>query len=150
MNWIQKILVVLSTVVLVTVMGCSAWMEGITPAYIDPVAIEYAEAKPTVFTPYTSLWDARRIKRELDFKHAGNQQALFRTIEDDKTRYAFLNEAMQINISSAEELRDTLFSPTGPLSILFAAVPALGLGAYLIPRPSDRKRIAELENGKTV
>ena len=148
MNLMQKILVLICSAILITVLGCSAWMDGLTPAYIDPVAIEYADANSTVFTPYTSLWDARRIKRELDFKHATNQQALFRTIEDDKTRYAFLNEAMQINISSAEELRDTLFSPTGPVSLLFAAVPGLALGAYLIPRPTDRKRIAELENGK--
>lgn len=148
MNWFQKLLTLISAVILVTVLGCAAWMEGLTPAYVDPAAIEYADAKPTVFLPYTSLWDARRIKRELDFQHLSEQTRIARDLEDDQIRYKHLQDAMQTNIQAAEELRDTLFSPTGPLSILFAAVPALGLGAYLIPRPSDKKRIAELENGR--
>jgi hypothetical protein len=151
MNWFQKLLTLLSAVILVTVLGCAAWMEGLTPAYVDPAAIEYADTEPTVLPipGYVSLWDARRIKRELDFAHLTEQIRIARDLEDDQMRYKHLQDAMQINIASAEELRNTLFSSTGPLSILFAAVPALGLGAYLIQRPSDRKKITELENGKT-
>ena len=63
-------------------------------------------------------------------------------------RYRYLDDAMQTNIASAEELRNTLFSPTGPVSMLSAAL-GLGLGGYFIQRPSDKKRIAELENGNT-
>lgn len=148
MNWIQKLLVLVSTIVLVTVLGCSAWMDGLTPVFIDPAAIVYSEASPKVFTPYTSLWDARRIQREMNYQHYTKKVAAIRNIEDVDTRHKYLNDAMDGYIASAEELRDTAFGPTGPLSILFAAVPALGLGAYLIPRPSDRKRITELENGK--
>ena len=148
MNPVQKLLTILSAVILVTVLGCSAWMEGGTPAYIDPAAIEYSKAEPTVFTPYTSLWDARRIRREMNFQYFTKKVQAARNIEDIDMRHRHLDDAMQIHIASAEELRDTLFSPTGPLSILFAAIPALGLGAYLIPRPADKRRIAELE--KTV
>ena len=150
MKLYQKILTVVSAVVLVTVLGCSAWMDGLTPAYIDPVAIDYAETTPTVLPipGYTSLWDAKRIQGELDFQHFVKQVDIARTLEDDAARYKHLQRAMQINIASAEELRDTLFSSTGPVSILAAGL-GLGLGAYLIPRPSDRRRIAELENGKT-
>jgi len=151
MNWTQKLLTLISTVILVTVLGCSAWMDGLTPTYVDPAAIAYADAEPTVLPipGYVSLWDARRIKRELDFQHYSEQVRISRDMEDDQIRYKHLQDAMQTNIASAEELRNTLFSPTGPLSILFAAVPALGLGAYLIPRPSDKRRIAELENRKS-
>jgi len=146
MSRLQKLLVLLCSVVLVTVLGCSAWMEGLSPAHIDPAAIEYSKTEPTVYTPYTSLWDARRIQRELEYQHLVNQRDLARLLEDDKGYYNKLTRAMQINIASAEELRDTLFSPTGPMSLLFAAVPALGLGAYLIPRKKDTEKIKELEN----
>jgi hypothetical protein len=124
-------------------------MDGLTPAYIDPVAIEYAETTPTVLPipGYTSLWDAKRIQRELNFQHFIRQTEIARTLEDDTTRYKHLNRAIQINIESSEELRDTLFSSTGPVSILAAGL-GIGIGGYLIQRPTDKKRIIELENGK--
>lgn len=143
----KTLLTLIASVILVTVLGCSAWMEGVVPTYCDPPAIEYSKTKPKVFTPYTSLWDARRIKREMEFMHLSEQTRIARDMEDDQMRYRHLNDAMQTNIASAEELRNTLFSPTGPVSMLSAAL-GLGLGAFLIPRPSDKKRIKELENGK--
>jgi len=150
MTKLQKLMTLVSAVVLVTVLGCSAWMEGITPAHVDPAAIEYANVSPTIYTPYISLWDARRIQRKMNFEHLSEQTKISRELEDDQMRHRFLDDAMQMNIQSAEELRDTLFSSTGPISLLFAAVPGLALGGYLIQRPTDKKRIAELENGKTV
>lgn len=150
MKLYQKLLTLVSAIVLVTVLGCSAWMDGLTPAFIDPVAIEYAKTSPTVLPipGYTSLWDAKRIQGELNFQHFITQVEITRTLEDDAIRYKHLQKAMQINIVSAEELRNTIFSSTGPVSILSAAL-GLGLGGYLIQRPSDKKRIVELENGKT-
>jgi len=149
MRWYQKLLVLMCSIVLVTVLGCSAWMDGLTPAHIDEAAIEYSDSNPHLYLPYTSLWDAKRIQREMMYVHQTEQVRLARKLEDDKLRFAYLRNAMETNISSAEELRDTLFSPTGPLSLLFAAVPSLALGAYLIPRPSDKKRISELETATT-
>ena len=148
MTKLQKLFTLVLAAALVTVLGCAAWMEGVTPAHIDAAAIEYADTEPTSYLPYTSLWDARRIKRALDFMHLSEQTRIARDLEDDKMRYRYLDNAMQENIASAEELRNTLFSSTGPVSMLSAAL-GLGLGAYLIPRPSDRKRITELENGET-
>jgi hypothetical protein len=149
MNRTQKLLTLISTIILVTVLGCSAWMDGLTPAYVDPAAIEYAHTEPTVLPipGYVSLWDARRIKRDLDFQHFSEQVRISRDMKDDQMRYRYLQDAMQTNIASAEELRNTLFSPTGPVSML-SAVLGLGLGGFLIQRPVDKKRIVELENGK--
>lgn len=84
----------------------------------------------------------------MNFQHLSEQVRIARDMEDDQMRYRHLQDAIQINIASAEELRNTLFSPTGPLSILFAAIPGMALGGYLIQRPTDKKRIVELENGK--
>ena len=66
MTKLQKLLTLIAAAILVTVLGCSAWMEGVTPAHIDPSAIEYSDTEPTSYLPYTSLWDARRIKRASD------------------------------------------------------------------------------------
>ena len=140
----NTLLTLIASVILVTVLGCSAWMEGVTPSHIDLAAIDYANTDATTYLPYTSLWDARRIKREMEFMHLSEQTRIARDMEDDQMRYRQLNDAMQTNIASAEELRNTLFSPTGPVSMLSAAL-GLGLGAFLIPRPSDKKRITELE-----
>lgn len=145
----KTLLTLITTVILVTVLGCSAWMDGITPVFVDPAAIDYANTSPIVLPipGYVSLWDARRIKRDLDFMHLSEQTRIARDMEDDQMRYRHLNDAMQTNIASAEELRNTLFSPTGPVSMLSAAM-GLGLGAFLIPRRKDTDRIKELENGK--
>jgi len=147
MSKLQKLLVLISTILLVTILGCSAWQNGLTPAYIDPAAIEYSEMCPKIFTPYTSLWDAYRIQRGLNYQYFLKRIKLGRLIEDNDARHKFLNNAHLGYMESSEELRDTLFSPTGPLSILFAAIPGLAIGGYLIQRPSDKKRIIELENG---
>lgn len=143
---LQKMLVLVCSVLLVTVLGCSSWMDGLTPTFIEPGILEYADSKPTIFTPYTSLWDAKRVLRDLDYRFVTSQTKLARSLEDNDTHYKHMRKIMKVNIASSEELRDTLFSPAGPLSILFAAVPSLALGGYLIQRPSDKKRIVELEN----
>lgn len=145
----KTLFTLIAAVILVTVLGCSAWMEGVVPAFVDPAVIDYANVSPTVLPipGYVSLWDARRIKRDLDFMHLSEQIRIARDMEDDQMRYRHLNDAMQTNIASAEELRNTLFSPTGPVSML-STVLGLGLGAFLIPRRKDVERIKELENGK--
>ena len=78
MTKLQKLMTLVSAVVLVTVLGCSAWMEGITPAHVDPAAIEYANVSPTIYTPYISLWDARRIQRKMNFEHLSEQTKISR------------------------------------------------------------------------
>lgn len=146
MNRLQKILVVIFASMVFVLIGCSAWMEGITPAYIDSDAITYSGEKPTIFTPWTSLWDLRRMDRALDHMHYRNQKEIARELQDDQDQYKYLKDAMQINMMSAEQLRDTLFSPEGGLISLILAGSGFGLGSMLLSKPGDKKRIAELES----
>jgi len=148
MSWYQKMLVLVFGVIVIVITGCSAWMDGITPAFIDPIAIEYSGEKSTIFTPYTSLWDLRRIDRGLDYSYFNNQKDIARSLEDDQIRYKYLKEAMQINMLSAEELKSTLFSPEGGVMSLLLAGSGIGIGALAISKPSDKRRIVELTNGK--
>jgi hypothetical protein len=125
-------------------------LDGLTPAFIDPSAIEYSNAPPKIFWFYTSLWDARRIRREMGYRHLTEQKRILREAEDDKLRHQHLDEAAQVYIASAEEFRDNMISTTGPVGLLGAALPGLGLGgllgSYLIPRKKDTEKIKELES----
>jgi len=148
---LQKILVTVSVLILVAFFGCAAFQEAVTPAYIEPDAIKYADVNVPTFTPWTSLWDAKyKVDRWMDLRHKEVQLDLVRKIEDDDLRYTFLKDVEATHIRSAEELRQNLFSPEGPLGLLIPTILGGTLGALLIPRPGDRKRIAELEkvNGK--
>ena len=54
-----------------------------------------------------------------------------------------------LSVLAGEELRSTIFSPDGLLSLLLIGGPALALGTYGISKPKDRKEIEELKNGKS-
>ena len=88
LDWKQKIVVLVMSTLLVTMLGCAAFMDGLTPAYIDPNAIEYSGEAPKIFTPYTSIWDLQRVKRGIDRSHFENQLALARELEDDVAKYS--------------------------------------------------------------
>jgi len=148
MNKKQKLLVGFLVLFVVAVFGCSAMQDVITPAYIDKGAIEYSGEEPTMFTPYTSLWDLQRIERSVDYNHFNLQKEAARLAEDDSGRYSYLKQAMLIGATSAQELKGAIFSPEGPLGMLLIGLPTFGLGALLISKPSDKKRIVELQNGK--
>ena len=145
MNKKQKLLVLILSVVVVIVVGCGAMMDGITPAFISPKAIEYSGEQPMVFTPYTSLWDLDRVGRGLEYQHLKTQIEIARDLEDDNLLYNRLSKAMQAHRQSAVELKDSLFSPEGGAMSLLLAGSGFGLGGYLMRRPADKKKIEELE-----
>lgn len=141
-------MVVVSTVILVVMFGCSAFQDGITPAYIEQDAAKYAGLIDiTEFLPYTTLWDAKKLDRLMDHVHQTNQMDLARMLEDDNVKYGFLKDATVSHIQSAVAFQDTFFNPTGPIGMLVPALTAGTLGAFLISKPSDKKKIEELKNG---
>lgn len=147
MSMLQRMVVLVLGIIVIVMVGCTAWQQGLTPAYIDPVAIEYSETGATVFTPYTSLWDAYRIDRELDYRHVVNQVEVYRHIEDDNLRYDHIKNAMQVNIQSAEELRGTIFDAESGILPLLLAGSGFGIGALAVSKPADKRKITELQNG---
>jgi hypothetical protein len=115
-------------------MGCSAWQDGVIPAHINEEAAEYSCVPKKIYLPYPSLWDAKRIARAINYQD-----------NMDRIRVARLKGEMQITIADAEELKHTAFSPTGPLGVLIASIPGLTFGSYFLSKPSDKKKITELE-----
>lgn len=142
----KTIIVTVTSAILVLFVGCSAMMDGVTPAYIDKNAAEYAKVDDvTEFLPYTTLWDAKKVENNLNYYHQLNQIELARLLEDDTVEYNFLKDITAQHIQSAIELQNTLFDPSGPIGLLFPALFGGTLGALLIKRPGD-KSPKELNN----
>jgi len=129
MKAIQGLVVVLIISGLGLFIGCSAIQDAITPTYVDKAAAEWSQQPTTMFLPYTTLWDAKRIVAAMDFRFA-----------TEKIRYGYYSGIMSLSIAGGEELKQTLFSPTGPIGLLATTVGGGTLGALLIERPGDKSK----------
>jgi len=139
MSKVQKILVTLPGLCLFVLVGCSAFQDAIIPAYVEPVAAEYADADVPLFMPYTTLLDAKYVATKMDFVHSVGQ-----------LKYAYLKSNIDLNIAMSEEIKKMVFTPEGPIGLLLPTLLGGTLGAVLISKPGDKKKIVELEkNGKT-
>jgi len=141
----QLIIALLASMLLVGFLGCSAFQDAFTPCYIDPNQISYAETDATTFLPFTTLWDARRIGLKTDYMHLVKQTEIERLGVVDTMHYTFLKNVQAIHIAGAEQFQQAVFSPSGPLGLLIPTILGTTVGAFLISKPSDKKRIAELQ-----
>lgn len=147
----EKLLLALCITILIALVGCASFQDVITPCIVDEDVAEYADEPATTIFPWSTLWDAGRIKKKMDYVHQMNQIMLDRQIEDDNLKYAYLLDAHQVHLQDAAQFRDSLFNPQSPLGMLLPAGLGLTVGGMLIPRSKDKKKIVELEkaNGKT-
>ena len=141
----QKLLVGVLILFVVTLVSTSCIQDAVTPCYIDPDIGEYTGDNMTSWLPWTSIWDADRLAAKMKFLHDANLTELERAAEDDTKYYGFLNDALILDRADAVIIKNTVFSPEGPLGMLLSGLPMFGLGAMLLSKPSDKKRIAELE-----
>lgn len=119
--------------------GAGCIQDGVTPAYVNEDAAEWANVPTKLFLPYTTLWDAKRVAYAIDYKFSL-----------ERIRCGYYQNVMNLSITAGEELKNTLFSPDGILSLLMIGGPMCALGAYGISKPKDKKRIVELEKNGTV
>lgn len=150
MKMLRGIAIGFMMVLFVVMLGCSSIQNGIIPCNIDPANGEYAGEKMTSWMPWTTIWDSDRLAAKMKFLHEANLIELERAAEDDTRYYGFLKDAMILDRGNATEFRDAVFSPKGPGGMLASALLPFGLGAFLITKPGDKKKIKELENGKKV
>lgn len=140
MGWGQRITVIGASIILLVAVGTSCVQDLMTPAYVNKDAAKWAGVPTKLWSwqPYTTLWDVKRVLWAMEFKYAQK--------EVEYQAYGLILRSSKI---AATELRDTVFSPTGPLAGVIG-VSGLAVGSLLIPRPKDRKKITELEikNGK--
>ncbi len=137
MNIKQKLITTLSVLGLVVLVSCSAIQNSITPCYIDADAAAFAHEPLTEMMPWTTVQDALRINSKMDFIY-----------HCDKLEYRYLKDNLESYIADAEQFKQIVFSPNGPLGLLLPAGMGLVAGSYLVSKPDDKKKILELENGK--
>lgn len=118
---------------LAVMLGCASFMDAITPTYIAPSTIKYADANVPIFLPYTSLFDARMVDKKMDYTHFVNTMA-------EDVKYKFHKGMMAFHIQAAESFQEAVFSPTGAIGLLFPTLFGGTLGALLIKRPGDKSK----------
>jgi len=134
MNKLRKLIIWICILGLTTILGCAAFQDAITPCYIPEEVIESVDVNLPLISwmPYTSLFDAKYVKTKMYFQ------------------YLLYNNLMTASIQSSEAFQQKIFSPEGPLGLMLPTIFGGTLGALLISKPGDKKKIVELEikNGK--
>ncbi len=125
----KKLIIWLCVLGLTIILGCSSVKDAITPCYIPPTVIDSVDVDlPLIpWMPFTSLFDARYVKTKMYYQ------------------YLLYNNLMTTSIGASERFQQMVFSPTGPIGLMFPALTAGTLGALLFSKPEDKKKIAELE-----
>ncbi len=136
---IKATMVIMSSLTLIILLGCAAVMDLATPCFIEPDAAVYADENITSFLPFTTLWDAEKVDKKMDYAHQIKQLDYARLMEDDVLKYGFLKNAGTVNMQSAAEFQKVMFTPEGPIGLLIPMLSGGTLGALLIKRPGDKK-----------
>jgi hypothetical protein len=118
--------------------GC-AMQDYLVPCYVDERVGEYTDANMTSLLPFTTIADAKRLGKELNFVGVEKREAFLEAVKKDSRLKAFLANSVSDNLIPAEALRETLFGPTG---VFGAATGMLGLGAgwMFLKRPGDLRK----------
>jgi len=120
----------------IALMGACAMQDYLVPCYVDERVGEYTDANMTSLMPFTTIADAKRLGKELNFVGVEKREVLLGEIKKDSRLKAFLADSVADNLIPAEALRETLFSPTGVFGALTGLM-GLGAGAMFIRRPGD-------------
>jgi len=135
---IKVLIITLAIFSLSVYLGCASFQEVLTPTYISQAAIEYADVNVPEFLPYNSLWDAKKVAAEMDYKYSIGQVT-------DEMEYNHLRGLITTHIGRGEAFRDTMFSPEGPIGLLIPASLAGILGTFAGGRYVKSPREKELE-----
>lgn len=135
-----KALVTLICIVgLVITFGCAGLQDVITPCHVDENAIVYSEQPATSYLPWTTVFDAERIRAYMDYKHLDFQAGLKDLLEDDNRAYDFYTGQVNASIADARQLQQKLFNPNGSVGMAITALFGGTIGAMFINTPKKEK-----------
>ena len=139
MKKFTKALVTLVCVVgLVIVFGCAGLQDLVIPCHINEDVIEYSGEEPTSYLPWTTVFDAERIKAYTDFEHNDLQRYYQVLINQDDMKYNFLIGRVDLSIADARQLQQKLFNPNGSVGMAITALFGGTLGALFINTPKKK------------
>lgn len=139
---LKSLIITICVLGLVVLYGCAAVSNVATPCFISEDVIEYSGEKPTSILPWTTLYDAERIDKAMDFMHLIKQRDLERAMDDDYDEYTYIKSIQNEHTASARQIKETVFTPTGPVGLALTTLFGGTMGALLIPRPGDKKKSA--------
>ena len=125
---------------LAIIFGCASMQSLSIPTHVDQSVIDYADVEPTSYLPWTTLYDARRIRRGMIYKHDCLQRVYIRLQEDDNAKVTHLLSGLDTNIGEAETMREKLFNPNGSVGMALTALFGGTIGAFFINTP--KKKVA--------
>ena len=134
MNKFEKVITILVVTLLVVFLGCSAVQDSIFPCYVPPESVDYAGANVPLLAPWTTIVDAEYVKGRMAYTNALEQ-----------LKYSYLREDLVTHLTRANEIKSVVFSPESPLALLIPTIGGVALGTYGLSKPSDKKKIVELE-----
>lgn len=114
--------------------GCVAFQSSITPTYIPEECIEYADVNVPMLMPYTTLIDAKYVQESMNLR---------KKVGD--LRYAWMKGSLSMHIYNAEQFKDVVFDPQGPVGLLLPMLSGLGFGWLGLSKPDDKKKVQDLE-----
>lgn len=141
MNKFEKTITILVITLLIVFLGCSAAQDSIFPCYINPEAKVFADANTPLLMFWDTIVDAEYVEARMEFVNAASQ-----------LKYGYLRADLTTHLARANEIKSVVFSPESPLALLIPAIGGVALGTYGLSKPSDKKKIVDLEkaNGNNV
>lgn len=140
-----KLIVPFLALVLVAMFSAGCFQDLLIPTYIAHEAIEYDDANDmssvTSFFPWPTLWDAKQLAKRMQRKNEIEQRDLGRLLVDKASHYAYVAKGHYTNIQDAEQFKQTVFSPTGPIGLLVPTLAAFGIGAMGVSKPRDKRKL---------
>ena len=134
MNKRQKLFAGFLVLFLIVFMSASCVQDAIVPTFIEPDLMVVYEATPANYL-YTTLFDAKRLQKNIAHK-----------LEYQKLVARQGNEDLNISIAAGEDIKNTVFDPSGPLALMFPALMGLGLGRYIkSPREKELEKVAAVK-----
>lgn len=149
----EKTLLVLALIFLALIIGCAAFQNAITPAWVDKSALKYIQDQnvpcevPRFW--WMSIADAETVDKLLDYTHDQRQVMYERAKQDDFSWYVVIKAQHKENLENAYALEQQIFSPGGAIGLLSTTGMGLIVGALGISKPSDKREIEKLKNGGT-
>ena len=137
MSKLEKVTVVLVVALLTTFLTVSGCQDSLMPCYVSEEAQAFAGADIPLLAPYTTIVDAKYTEARMDYVNAAGQ-----------LKYGYLKGDLTVHLARAEAIKAVVFDPESPLVLGLMVLMGGAGGALAISKPSDKKKITELENGK--
>jgi len=141
----KQIMIVLSLILIIAGLGCTALSTLVTPAEVDRDALRYAvDAGIADFNDYDAWYpnldEAERLVQDVDAANLLNQQDLQHRMDKDNTLHGIHRGVTVGNRQAGRQREETLFGETGILSLGLSMIGAGGFAGVLglmRKRPGD-------------